>query len=229
MKNKIIILAITGLIMSGCDTKSREPKTEIEKEQYSIGVNIAKNFSESNINIEIDWVIEGLKDAHNKDLKLSPEEVDTHVANYFKKQELERRRKNQKIGLSNQEIGEKFLKANKKREGVTETQTGLQYRIIHKSKNQKRKPKATDTVSVHYRGTLINGQEFDSSYKRNSPASFPLNGVIKGWTEGVQLMNVGDKFEFFIPSKLAYGKRGAGQLIGPNSVLIFEVELLDIQ
>ena len=122
--------------------------------------------------------------------------------------------------------GEKFLEDNAKKEGVTTTASGLQYKVP--TPGTGKSPKATDTVLVHYRGTLISGTEFDSSYKRKEPISFPLNRVIAGWTEGVQLMQEGAKFEFYIPSKLAYGSRGAGRDIGPNEALIFEVELLKV-
>lgn len=127
----------------------------------------------------------------------------------------------------NQKEGDAFLAANGKKPGVTTLPSGLQYAVLKKGTG--RQPAATDTVTVHYQGTLINGTEFDSSYKRGQPASFPLNQVIKGWTEGVQLMKEGAKYRFFIPPHLAYGQRGAGPVIGPNSTLIFEVELLSVQ
>ena len=122
--------------------------------------------------------------------------------------------------------GEKFLEDNGKKEGVVTTASGLQYLVI--TEGTGKSPKKTDTVLVHYAGTLINGTEFDSSYARREPIEFPLNGVIAGWTEGVQLMKEGAKYRFFIPSKLAYGPRGAGRDIGPNEALIFEVELLKV-
>jgi FKBP-type peptidyl-prolyl cis-trans isomerase len=122
--------------------------------------------------------------------------------------------------------GEAFLASNAKLDGVTVTESGLQYSVITESGGAK--PTATDTVAVHYRGTLLDGTEFDSSYSRGEPATFPLNGVIPGWTEGVQLMSIGNKFKFVIPYQLAYGERGAGDSIGPFETLIFEVELLKI-
>jgi len=122
--------------------------------------------------------------------------------------------------------GEKFLEDNAKKEGVVTTASGLQYLVL--TEGTGKSPKKTDTVLVHYAGTLINGTEFDSSYARREPIEFPLNGVIAGWTEGVQLMKEGAKFRFFIPSKLAYGSRGAGRDIGPNEALIFEVELIKV-
>jgi FKBP-type peptidyl-prolyl cis-trans isomerase len=125
------------------------------------------------------------------------------------------------------EKGEAFLKENATKEGVKTTPSGLQYKVLVEGRGKS--PKATDTVTVNYRGTLIDGREFDSSYKRGEPISFPLNGVIPGWTEGVQLMKEGAKYQFTIPSKLAYGSRGAGGVIGPDETLIFEVELLKVQ
>ena len=123
--------------------------------------------------------------------------------------------------------GEKFLEENGKKEGIVTTASGLQYQVI--TEGTGKSPKKTDTVLVHYAGTLLSGTEFDSSYKRKEPIEFPLNGVIAGWTEGVQLMKEGAKFRFFIPSKLAYGPRGAGRDIGPNEALIFDVELLEVR
>jgi len=127
----------------------------------------------------------------------------------------------------NKATGDAFLAENKKKEGVVATASGLQYKILKEGTGDQ--PKATDKVKVHYRGTTISGKEFDSSYARKEPIVFALNEVIKGWTEGVQLMKVGAKFQFFIPSDLAYGKRGAPPDIGPNETLIFEVELLAIE
>ncbi len=127
----------------------------------------------------------------------------------------------------NQAAGETYLAENKKKEGVVTTASGLQYKVLKEGTGDQ--PKATDSVKVHYKGTSIDGKEFDSSYARGEPISFPLNGVIKGWTEGVQLMKVGSKFQFVIPSELAYGKRGAPPVIGPSETLIFEVELLGIE
>lgn len=122
------------------------------------------------------------------------------------------------------------MKENGKKEGVKTTASGLQYKVLTEGKADGKTPKATDMVSVHYRGTLLNGTEFDSSIKRNAPAEFPLNGVIKGWTEGVQLMKEGAKYQFVIPAALAYGARGTpGGPIGPNETLIFEVELLKVK
>ena len=129
--------------------------------------------------------------------------------------------------MSNKKEGEDFLAANKSKEGVVTLPSGLQYKVLKEGTGPK--PSPTDSVVCNYRGTLINGTEFDSSYKRGQPATFPVNGVIKGWTEALQLMPVGSKWQLFIPPDLAYGQRGAGADIGPNATLIFEVELLSIQ
>lgn len=131
------------------------------------------------------------------------------------------------MAQSSLEKGQQFLQENAKKEGVKTTPSGLQYLVL--TEGSGKSPKATDTVLVHYKGTLLNGTEFDSSYKRNQPISFPLNQVIPGWTEGVQLMKEGAKYRFFIPSNLAYGPRGAGGVIGPDETLIFDVELLKVQ
>jgi FKBP-type peptidyl-prolyl cis-trans isomerase len=133
--------------------------------------------------------------------------------------------KNEAEAAENTKKGEEFLAENKKKDGVKVTASGLQYKVIKQGNGPK--PKLTDKVKVNYRGTLIDGTEFDSSYKRGTPTEFPLNGVIKGWTEGIQLMPVGSKYEFYIPAELAYGARGP-QTVGPNQTLIFEVELLEI-
>jgi len=130
-------------------------------------------------------------------------------------------------GEKNMQEGPKFLEENKTKEGVVVLPSGLQYKVL--TEGTGKSPKATDKVKVHYKGTLINGKEFDSSYKRGTPAEFPVNGVIKGWTEALQLMKEGSKWMLYLPSDLAYGPRGAGGDIGPNATLIFEVELLEVK
>jgi FKBP-type peptidyl-prolyl cis-trans isomerase FklB len=163
----------------------------------------------------------GIKDVLEKNQpQISYQEAQQVLGQFF--QELEA-----KIAGAAKADGEKFLAENAKREGVQVTASGLQYEVLEATIGQK--PKATDTVKVHYEGTLIDGTVFDSSYKRGESISFPLNGVIKGWTEGLQLMSVGSKYKFFIPYQLAYGERGAGQQIPPYAALIFTVELLGIE
>ena len=148
--------------------------------------------------------------------------------NTFRKEMMTKMEAKQKTdGEKNVKDGEAFLAANAKKEGVKTLPSGLQYKVIKSGAGKS--PKATDTVKVHYHGTLIDGTVFDSSVERKEPATFPVNGVIPGWIEGLQLMKEGDKWQLFIPAKLAYGERGAGQDIGPNSALIFEVELLEVK
>jgi FKBP-type peptidyl-prolyl cis-trans isomerase FklB len=139
-----------------------------------------------------------------------------------KQQELAKR-----LGEKNKKEGEAFLSENRKKEGIKALPSGLQYKVVKAGTGKK--PKSTDTVTTHYRGTLIDGTEFDSSYRRGQPASFPVSGVIAGWTEALQLMEEGAKWQLFIPPNLAYGERGAGSQIGPNATLIFEIELISIQ
>lgn len=159
--------------------------------------------------------------------KLAVEESTKIKQDFFRKKQEAQVAERQASGAENKAKGEAFLAENAKKEGVKVTASGLQYEVLKQGDGKK--PKATDTVKVHYQGTLIDGTEFDSSYKRGQPISFPLNGVIKGWTEGVALMPVGSKYKFYIPSDLAYGERGAGAKIGANATLIFTVELLAIE
>jgi len=183
-----------------------------------------------NQSLEVDWslVIQGLKDSTSgAKTRLTEEEekaVLTEVQNEVRKQQAE---KAQQASTTNKTEGEAFLAANKTKEGVVTLPSGLQYKILTAGTGPK--PAASDSVVCNYRGTLIDGKEFDSSYKRGQPATFPVSGVIKGWTEALQLMPVGSKWQLFVPSNLAYGERGAGAEIGPNATLIFEVELISIQ
>src|SRR5437667_9870592 len=154
---------------------------------------------------------------------MNPDQIKEVMATFEKDME----QKQKQAGDKNKAEGAKFLEENKKKEGVKTTASGLQYKVVKDGSGAQ--PKATDTVTVNYRGTLINGTEFDSSYKRGQPATFPLNGVIKGWTEGLQLMKVGSKYQFFVPPNLAYGERSVGPDIAPNSTLIFEGELLGVK
>ena len=202
--------------------------TAQEKISYALGMNMAKNLQRESVQVNPDVLSRGMKDvlAGNKTL-LTDDEVKatlTDLQNGMRAKQQERMRQ---LGLSNKEEGENFLAANKHKDGVVALPSGLQYKILKEGAGSK--PTAADSVVCNYRGTLIDGNEFDSSYKRGQPTTFPINGVIKGWTEALQLMPVGSKWELFIPPALAYGDRGAGPDIGPNATLIFEVELLSIQ
>jgi len=188
---------------------------------YSLGVSVAYNLKEQGFKVEsIEDFSKALYDVLNDNqLAIPQEKIGKLVNDYFKKLQ-------EKHSAEKMDEGKKFLAENAKREGVVTLPSGLQYEIITKGNGEK--PILADKVTTHYHGTLINGTIFDSSVKRGQPASFPVNGVIKGWTEALQLMPVGSKWKLYVPSDLAYGEQGAGQTIGPNTTLIFEVELLSI-
>ena len=214
-------------------TAAAKPKavaltTQQDKISYAIGMNMAKTLQRQSVDVEPDVVAKGLKDVltGSKPL-LSDDEAMATLTTLQNDMRAKQQEKAQQLGASNKKEGEDFLAANKSKEGVVALPSGLQYKILKEGSGPK--PSATDTVVCNYRGTLINGTEFDSSYKRGEAATFPVSGVIKGWTEALQLMPVGSKWQLFIPSDLAYGQRGAGADIGPNATLIFEVELLSIQ
>ncbi len=220
MKKTIIASTITVAWM--CLTAhAGELKTAEDKLSYSLGMMIGERVIKSYQNLNYDALMDGMKTQHKgAKTSLTMEQATQILSTYREKMT------SKKSGPA-KAVGEKYRAENAKRKEVKVTKSGLQYEVI--SSTEGAKPKATDTVSVHYKGMLINGTEFDSSYKRGQPASFPLNGVIPGWTEGLQLMTVGSKYRFVIPSDLAYGDRGAGSSIGPGETLIFEVELLDIK
>ena len=194
----------------------------MDKISYALGLSMGQNLMSSGVeSLNYQDLAAGIEDVlTHQQPKISYQEAQQVLNTFF--QELE-----QKIAGAAKAEGEKFLAENAKREGVKVTASGLQYEILEPSLGQK--PKATDTVRVHYEGTLIDGTVFDSSYKRGESITFPLNGVIKGWTEGLQLMSIGSKYKFFIPYQLAYGERGAGASIPPYAALIFTVELLGIE
>lgn len=201
-------------------------KTFDDSVSYSIGQNIGRNLKGPEMHINFEALAQGMKDQVSGTSLLSEEEIQ-HILTLFNQQLMAKQNEQMKVAKEkNKAEGKAFLEENKKNEGVVELPNGLQYKVI--SSGSGPSPKVTDTVKVHYKGTLIDGREFDSSYKRGEPAVFPLNKVIKGWTEGLQLMKVGDKWTLYIPSELGYGESGAGEMIGPNSTLIFEVELLGI-
>ncbi len=204
-------------------TSSGQLKDLKDKVSYSIGLNIGFNFKKQNVELNPDALVAGVKDAMtNKPLLTENEVRETMTA--FSKQMAD---KQKEAGEKNKTEGDKFLAENKGKSGVKTTASGLQYKVLKEGSGPS--PSATDTVTVNYRGTLIDGTEFDSSYKRGEPATFPVGGVIKGWTEALQMMKKGAKYQLFIPSNLAYGERAMPPDIGANSTLIFEVELVDIK
>ncbi len=194
----------------------------MDKLSYALGVSIGQNLKSSGVNkLQYQDFAQGIEDILSPNpTKITMQEAQQLLQNYFTQLE-------QEISAAEKERGKQFLEENAKRQNVHTTPSGLQYEVIESTLG--RKPKATDTVRVHYEGTLIDNTPFDSSYKRGEPVSFPLNQVIKGWTEGLQLMSIGSKYKFYIPYNLAYGERGAGQQIPPYATLIFTVELLNIE
>lgn len=203
--------------------KSTQFKDQKDKVSYSLGLNIGFNLSRQNVDINPDMVTAGIKDAVVGKPQLTTDQVKEVMATFEK----DMQQKQKAAGEKNAAEGAKFLEENKKKEGVKTTASGLQYKAIKEGTGAQ--PKQTDTVTVNYRGTLVNGTEFDSSYKRGQPATFPVNGVIKGWTEALQLMKAGSKYQLVIPANLAYGDRAVGPDITPNSTLIFDVELMDVK
>ncbi|MBS3917397.1 MAG: FKBP-type peptidyl-prolyl cis-trans isomerase [Deltaproteobacteria bacterium] len=224
----VIILGFLIFSNQAIGEEKGAPKNQKDKVSYIIGMDIGTNLKKQSIEINPEILLKGIKDglSGNKPLMTDQEMKDT-IASFQKEMQAKQEEVNKKMGEKNKKEGEVFLAENKKKEGVVTLASGLQYKVIKKSSGKK--PKSTDTVTTHYKGTLIDGTEFDSSYKRGQPVSFPVNGVIAGWTEALQLMEEGAKWQLFIPSPLAYGERGAGPQIGPNATLIFEVELISVQ
>jgi FKBP-type peptidyl-prolyl cis-trans isomerase FklB len=224
-------MAFLCLALAVCQGNSQEKvqlKSQKDSVSYAIGLDIGLKFRQQSIDVDLDLVARGIMDVDSSGRRLLTEDQAQSVINTFQRQLMAKRDStNKALGEKNKKDGEAFLAENEKKEGVIALPSGLQYKVLKEGNG--RKPRADETVTVNYRGTLIDGTEFDSSIKRGEPSSFRVNGVIKGWTEALQLMPVGSKWQLFIPSDLAYGERGAGQVIPPNSTLIFEVELLSIK
>jgi len=219
MRLKLIVVAGIVFFVSQVSAEDKLVlQNQKEKASYSIGLSIGSNLKRQLVDIDLNIVVKGIQDGlSGASPLLSKEEI--HETMVVLQRELMEKYKKQ---------GEAFLAENKKKKGVTTLPDGLQYKVIKAGTGKK--PKADDIVIVNYRGTLTDGTEFDSSYKRGQPATFPVSeGMIKGWTEALQLMQEGAKWELFIPSNLAYGERGMGGIIGPNASLVFEVELVSIK
>ncbi len=217
---KLRVIVVLGILFLASQVNAQEKlvlKNQKEKVSYIIGMDIGGNLKRQSIDIDPNILARGVQDALSGEKPLlSKEEIqETMVA--FQKDMMEKQKQR----------GEAFLSENKKKEGVKTLPSGLQYKVIKAGTGKK--PKVNDTVTVNYRGTLIDGTEFDSSFRRGQPVAFPVSGVIPGWTEALPLMQEGAKWQLFVPPNLAYGERGAGGLIGPNATLIFEVELISVQ
>jgi FKBP-type peptidyl-prolyl cis-trans isomerase FklB len=221
-----IVVALSVLFLVSLVNAQDTPvlKNQKDKMSYIIGMDIGSNLKKQSIDIEPAFLARGIKDALAGGKPLLTEQEIQETMGIFQKEMMA---KQQAMANKNKKEGEAFLNENKKKEGIKTLPSGLQYKVIKEGTGKK--PKLTDTVTAHYRGTLIDGTEFDTSYKRGQPANFQVSGVIPGWTEALQLMGEGAKWQLFVPSNLAYGERGAGAVIGPNATLIFEVELISVQ
>lgn len=224
-----IIVISTGLYACCSEDKASQPLETLEqKASYSFGVDVASRLKQQGIALDVSALNQGITDAYTgTELALSDEDRQQAKTTFQTQLRDELIKQQAANGEENLAAGKAFLEENAKKPDVVTTESGLQYKIL--TTGDGKQPKDTDTVTTHYKGTLIDGREFDSSYKRNTPASFPVKGVIKGWTEALQLMHVGDKWQLFIPSDLAYGASKRSELIEANSTLIFELELLGIK
>ena len=228
MKNSCIFLAVLALTSTGFAQGTTELKSENDKVSYSIGLDIGSTFKKQKMDINLEILTAGMKDGvSGKTPLLNEAQVKETMAAFSKSMVEKQAAEAKEASAKNAAAGEKFLAENKTKEGVKTTASGLQYKVMKEGTGAS--PKETDMVVVNYKGTLINGTEFDSSYKRNEPATFPVNRVIKGWTEALLLMKPGAKYQIFVPASLGYGERGAGQDIGPNETLIFDVELVSVK
>ncbi|WP_250656172.1 FKBP-type peptidyl-prolyl cis-trans isomerase [Alkalimarinus coralli] len=225
---KLAGVGVLGLALAACNEDQKKEvslESDMDKVSYGMGLNIGKNFKQQELVMNVDAIAAGMRDAMDGKQRLDDETIKAS-AEAVRDREME---KQKALSNAQSQKGKEFLAENAKREGVTTTDSGLQYEVITQGSGEGESPKATDTVSVHYHGTLIDGTVFDSSVERNQPAEFPLNAVIKGWTEALQLMKVGDKWKLYLPSEIAYGARSPSPKIPANSTLVFEVELLDIK
>ena len=227
MKRYLTLGSLMAAILLTGSVLAAELETESQKLGYIIGMDIGSSLKEQGTDLDLDALFLAIKNTYNGEpLAMTPEEAAAIRESYIAKRRTAAEADRQSMGATNAAEGDKFLLENRTKEGVQITDSGLQYKVLEMGDGAL--PAATDKVTVHYRGTLLNGEEFDSSYARGEPVSFALNQVIPGWTEGVQLMPVGSKFMFYIPPNLAYGPSGGGP-IGPNATLIFEVELMGIE
>jgi len=228
---KVILRAIFVVaFLSGICLAGENPglNDEREKISYSIGYQIGGDFKRQGIELVPDLIVKGIQDATGgAEPRISPPEMRKTLVDLKKKVEVDERKRQSEIAGKSRAQGEAFLAANGKKEGVVTLPSGLQFKVL--AQGTGKSPNPTDNVTVHYRGALVDGTEFDSSYKRNAPATFGVDRVIPGWKEALPMMKEGAKWQLFVPSKLAYGEMGAGPKIPPESALIFEVELISVQ
>lgn len=224
MKTSLLVIFLSVLAVSACDKGPTEPRTDKQKLSYALGHQVGKSIKRDGLEVDAKALTQAIEDVlADTSPRMSPEEMQAAIV-AFRKKSIEERRA---TAAKTKKAGEEFLAANKAKEGVIVLPSGLQYKVIKKGSGKK--PKASETVVANYRGTLINGTEFDSSYSRGKPETFPVNGVIKGWQEVLPLMREGAKWRIFVPTELAYGSRGAGDAIGPNETLVFDIELVKVK
>ncbi len=226
---KKILLISLGLALAPSVFADNHALNTIEqKASYTLGADIAKNFRNQGLEIDVKAFSLGLEDAlQNRDLKLSEEEMMSSINAVKQRMQKQQLEKQKTIARKNLDEGNAFLTENAKKEGVVTLDSGVQYKVLTKGKGDS--PTPEDTISAHYRGTLLDGSEFDSSYQRGTPLTLQMGSVIKGWGEVLKLMKPGSKWEVYIPSDMAYGEKGAGDAIGPNQTLIFTIELIDFE
>ena len=230
MKRRLAMAMCAAVALSGAAFAADAPELKSEKEKisYSIGMDIGGNLKRGSVEVDPDLLAKGLKDSYGGGKTILTEDEARKTITDFQKTLMAKQAETMhKLAEKNKADGEKFIAENAKKEGVKTLPSGLQFKEI--APGTGKSPKATDTVTTHYKGTLIDGTEFDSSYKRGQPATFQVSGVIPGWTEALQLMKEGAKWQLVVPSNLAYGEKGAGREIGPNATLIFEVELISVK
>lgn len=226
---RFIPLVVAAVFLTGCGNDTSKLSSLEEKYSYALGQDIGKSLSRLPVEVKVEFLFQGVRDALAADggkTLLDEKETAEVMKQFAEKLQTAQKEKVENAAKDNETKGKEFRDTNAKKEGVTTTPSGLQIETL--TKGEGAQPKATDTVTVHYTGTLIDGSKFDSSVDRGQPATFPLGGVIKGWTEALQLMNVGGKYKVVIPPELGYGASGAGGKIGPNATLVFEIELIGI-
>jgi len=221
----LIVAFLSGTCLAG---ETPEPKSEKEKISYSLGYQIGGDFKRQGVELAPDLIVKGIQDAAGgAEPRMPLQEMRKTLVGLKMKVEADERKRLSEIAGKNRAEGEAFLAANGKKEGVVTLPSGLQYKVL--AAGTGKSPNPTDNVTVHYRGTFVDGTEFDSSYKRNAPATFGVDRVIVGWQEALPMMKEGAKWQLFVPSKLAYGEQGSGSRFPPNSTLLFEVELIAVQ
>jgi len=227
---RIVVFVVIGISVLALHLQAQNlatPRDKREKTGYSIGVNIGRDMKNLGIDVDPDMVAQGFKDALAGKQRFTDDEMRTILLDLNKEMQAKQGEKIKTLADKNKKDSEEFLRENAKKEGIVSLPSGVQYKVVKEGNGKT--PTINDTVVVHYKGALLDGTEFDSSYKRNQPAEFKVNAIIPGWTEALQKMKIGSRWLVYIPADQAYGERGAGSQIGPNAALMFDIELLSIK